>query len=58
VRDAKAAAEIRGGRAGVRRFAVVTPRFGTDCLRTLGDIGVENAGYFSEAGGERFAPIP
>jgi len=45
-------------RAGVRRLAVVTPGFAADCLETLEEIGVENAGYFREAGGERFAAIP
>ncbi len=43
---------------GVKRLAVVTPGFAADCLETLEEIGVENAGYFQEAGGERFAAIP
>jgi ferrochelatase len=43
---------------GVRRLAVITPGFAADCLETLEEIGVENAGYFREAGGERFAAIP
>ena len=43
---------------GIRRAAVVTPGFAADCLETLEEIGVENAGYFREAGGERFAAIP
>jgi protoporphyrin/coproporphyrin ferrochelatase len=43
---------------GVRRVAVVTPGFAADCLETLEEIGVENAGYFREAGGKRFAAIP
>ncbi len=34
------------------------PGFAADCLETLEEIGVENAGYFREAGGERFAAIP
>jgi protoporphyrin/coproporphyrin ferrochelatase len=42
---------------GVRRVAVVTPGFAADCLETLEEIGVENAGYFRMAGGERFAAI-
>ena len=45
-------------RSGVKRLAVVTPGFAADCLETLEEIGVENAGYFREAGGERFAAIP
>ena len=36
----------------------LTPGFAADCLETLEEIGVENAGYFREAGGEHFAAIP
>ena len=43
---------------GVKRLAVITPGFAADCLETLEEIGVENARYFREAGGERFAAIP
>ena len=43
---------------GVKRVVVVTPGFAADCLETLEEIGVENAAYFREAGGERFAAIP
>jgi protoporphyrin/coproporphyrin ferrochelatase len=43
---------------GVKRVAVVTPGFSADCLETLEEIGVENAKYFHEAGGERFAALP
>jgi ferrochelatase len=43
---------------GVKRVAVLTPGFAADCLETLEEIGVENAGYFREAGGERLAAIP
>ena len=42
---------------GVKRVAVLTPGFSADCLETLEEIGVENAGYFREAGGERYAAI-
>ena len=44
--------------SGIKRLAVVTPGFSADCLETLEEIGVENAGYFHEAGGESFAAIP
>ena len=44
--------------SGVKRVAVITPGFAADCLETLEEIGVENAAYFREAGGERFAAIP
>jgi protoporphyrin/coproporphyrin ferrochelatase len=43
---------------GVRRLAVVTPGFSADCLETIEEIGVENAGYFRAGGGEKFAAIP
>ena len=36
---------------GVKRLAVITPGFAADCLETLEEIGVENAGYFRDAGG-------
>ena len=45
-------------RSGIRRLAVITPGFVADCLETLEEIGVENAGYFRDAGGEKFAAIP
>jgi ferrochelatase len=44
-------------KSGVKRLAVVTPGFAADCLETLEEIAVENAGYFRDAGGERFAAI-
>ena len=43
--------------AGVKSLCVVTPGFTADCLETLEEIGVENAGYFRAAGGENFARI-
>jgi ferrochelatase len=43
---------------GVKRVAVLTPGFAADCLETLEEIGVENAGYFRAGGGERFAALP
>jgi ferrochelatase len=45
-------------REGIKRMAVLTPGFAADCLETLEEIGVENAEYFHEAGGERFAALP
>jgi ferrochelatase len=45
-------------RAGVKRLAVLTPGFAADCLETLEEIGVENAEYFHESGGERFVHLP
>ena len=46
------------GAEGVKRVAVLTPGFAADCLETLEEIGVENAGYFKAAGGEKFAALP
>jgi ferrochelatase len=43
---------------GVKRLCVVTPGFVADCLETIEEIGVENASYFAEAGGERFLRVP
>lgn len=45
-------------RRGVKRLAVVTPGFSADCLETVEEIGVENAGYFRRNGGDAFAHIP
>ena len=47
-------------KSGVKRLAVITPGFVADCLETLEEIAVENAGYFRQAGGEfvRRAPLP
>ncbi len=42
---------------GVKRVAVVTPGFVADCLETIEEIGVENAHFFHDAGGENFARI-
>ena len=44
--------------SGIKRLAVITPGFAADCLETLEEIAVENAEYFHEAGGEKFAAIP
>ena len=43
---------------GLRQVDVVCPGFSADCLETLEEIAVENAGYFTEAGGERLSYIP
>jgi ferrochelatase len=45
-------------RSGVRNLAVITPGFVADCLETLEEIAMENAGVFKAAGGENFAAIP
>jgi ferrochelatase len=43
---------------GVKNLAVITPGFSADCLETLEEIAVENAGIFKAKGGENFAAIP
>jgi ferrochelatase len=43
---------------GVRRLAVVTPGFATDCLETLEEIAQENAHIFRQNGGENFTAVP
>jgi protoporphyrin/coproporphyrin ferrochelatase len=43
---------------GVKRLAVITPGFAADCLETIEEIGVENAGYFRSNGGDSFAALP
>jgi len=45
-------------REGVKNLAVVTPGFAADCLETLEEIAMENAGIFKAAGGASFAAIP
>ncbi len=50
---------IKGlGKQGIRKLAVITPGFSSDCLETIEEIGVENAEYFHENGGTHFAAIP
>lgn len=44
--------------AGVKTLDVVCPSFSVDCLETLEEIAVENAGYFREAGGETLRLVP
>jgi protoporphyrin/coproporphyrin ferrochelatase len=44
--------------SGVKNLAVITPGFSADCLETLEEIAVENAGYFKSNGGANFAAIP
>src|SRR3954468_7715300 len=48
----------RLGKDGVRRIAVLTPGFSSDCLETLEEIAQENAEIFKHNGGEDFSFIP
>ena len=43
---------------GVKRLAVVTPSFVSDCLETIHEIGVEYQDQFKAAGGEKFLLLP
>ncbi len=43
---------------GLKNLVVVMPGFAADCLETLEEIAIENAGYFRSGGGENFAAIP
>jgi ferrochelatase len=45
-------------REGIKTVAVITPGFSADCLETLEEIGMENAGIFKSAGGKNFLVIP
>ena len=43
---------------GIKKIAVISPAFATDCLETLEEIQVENREIFEHAGGEKFTYIP
>ena len=43
---------------GIRKVAVITPSFISDCLETLHEIGIEYAEQFMEQGGEVFKLVP
>jgi ferrochelatase len=43
---------------GVKRLAVVTPAFVSDCLETLEEIAMEGRDFFLESGGDEFHAIP
>lgn len=46
------------GHDGVKRIAVITPGFASDCVETLEEIAQEAKEIFEEAGGEDFAALP
>lgn len=46
------------GRKGLGRLDVACPGFATDCLETLEEIAMQNAGFFSDAGGGDLHYIP
>ena len=43
---------------GVKKLAIVTPAFVSDCLETLEEIAMEGKHEFLEAGGEAFYTVP
>ncbi len=43
---------------GVKKLAIVTPAFVSDCLETLEEIAMEGKEEFLEAGGEAFHTVP
>jgi ferrochelatase len=43
---------------GVKRIAVVTPSFVSDCLETIHEIGIEYKEQFMQGGGEVFKLVP
>ncbi|TCP24611.1 ferrochelatase [Tenacibaculum skagerrakense] len=43
---------------GVKKLAIVTPAFVSDCLETLEEIAMEGKEEFLEAGGEEFHTVP
>lgn len=48
----------RLGEGGTERLDVVCPGFSTDCLETLEEIAMQNAGFFTDAGGKSLQYIP
>jgi len=48
----------RMGLAGIKKMAIVTPAFVSDCLETLEEIAMEGEEIFHEVGGEEFTVIP
>jgi len=43
---------------GVKTLDVLCPSFALDCLETLEEISLQNAGFFRDAGGETLRLIP
>ena len=45
-------------KGGIKKLAIVTPAFVSDCLETLEEIAMEGKEEFLEAGGEEFHTVP
>ncbi|MDN3491672.1 ferrochelatase [Winogradskyella bathintestinalis] len=48
----------RYGKQGIKKMAIVTPAFVSDCLETLEEIAMEGEEIFHEMGGKEFTTIP
>ncbi len=48
----------RFGKEGMKKMAIVTPAFVSDCLETLEEIAMEGEEIFHEVGGKEFTVIP
>jgi len=48
----------RMGKEGIKKMAIVTPAFVSDCLETLEEIAMEGQEIFHEMGGKDFTVIP
>ncbi|WP_456438192.1 ferrochelatase [Psychroserpens sp.] len=48
----------RLGKKGVKKMAIVTPAFVSDCLETLEEIAIEGEEIFLEMGGKDFTTVP
>lgn len=48
----------RFGKNGIKKMAIVTPAFVSDCLETLEEIAMEGQEIFHEVGGKEFTTIP
>jgi ferrochelatase len=46
------------GQGGIKQLDVVCPGFAADCLETVEEIAMQNAEFFTEAGGESLNYIP
>lgn len=49
---------IAAAEDGLKKVAVITPGFVSDCIETLEEVGMELAETFTEAGGEELTAIP
>lgn len=46
------------GKQGIKKMAIATPAFVSDCLETLEEIAMEGKEIFKEMGGETFTTVP